>query len=282
MRKSVTTLLLALLPFACLHAQGGKAPGGKLFIIGGGDRTDGLMRSLLATANLGKTDYVVVLPMSSSEPDTSYFYFKDDIEKLCPNTIANLNFTADKLNNRAWLDSVEHAKLIFITGGDQQRFMKAVLHTPVYDAIHKAYNNGATISGTSAGAAVMNRNMITGNELKGDTTYHETYRRIIDGNMEIEEGLGMVDSVIIDQHFIKRSRYNRLISALARFPNYPCIGIDESTAIIVEGKKITVAGESEVVIFSKPEGLALTAKGQIKWKDVKMSILSAGDVFYLR
>ncbi len=283
MRKSITIFLLALLlPLAGMWAQAGKTPKGKLFIIGGGDRTEGLMRSLLATANLNKTDYVVVLPMSSSEPDTSYFYFKDDIEKLCPNTIANLNFTPDKVNNKAWLDSVEHAKLIFITGGDQQRFMKAVLHTPVYDAIHNAYDHGATISGTSAGAAVMNRYMITGNELKGDTTYHETFRRIIDGNVEIEEGLSMVDSVIIDQHFIKRSRYNRLISALAKYPTFPCIGIDESTAIIVEGKKITVAGESEVVIFSNPEGLAFTAKGQIKWNDVKMSILSAGDVFWLK
>lgn len=279
-KKLAIFIFFVALPLAGLLAQTGIK--GKLFIIGGGDRTEGLMKSLLATANLGKRDYVVVLPMSSSEPDTSYFYFKNDIEKLCPNTIANLNFTPDKINNKVWLDSVEHAKLIFITGGDQQRFMKAVLHTPVYNAIHKAYALGATISGTSAGAAVMNKEMITGNELLGDTTYHETYRKILMGNMQIEEGLGMVDSVIIDQHFIKRSRYNRLISALAKFPNYPCIGIDESTAIIVEGKKITVTGESEVVIFSNPEGLSVTGKGQIKWKDVQMSILSAGDVFWLK
>jgi len=242
----------------------------------------GLMKSLLATANLGKNDYVAVLPMSSSEPDTSYFYFKDDIDKLCPNTIANLNFTPDKVNNKLWLDSLEHAKLIFICGGDQMRFMNVVLHTPVYNAIHKAYETGATISGTSAGAAVMNKYMITGNELLGDTTYHETFRKIIDGNMEIKEGLGMVDSVIVDQHFIKRSRYNRLISALAKYPGFPCIGIDESTAIILEGKKITVAGESQVVVFTNPQGLSLTAKGQIKFKHVDMAVLTAGDVLWLK
>lgn len=257
-------------------------PSGKLFIIGGGDRTVGLMKSLLATANLAKNDYVVVLPMSSAEPDTSYFYFKDDIDKLCPNIIANLNFTPDKVNNKHWLDSLEHARLIFICGGDQMRFMKAVLHTPVYDAIHKAYMNGATISGTSAGAAVMNKYMITGNELVGDTTYHETYRKIVDGNMEIKEGLAMVDSVIVDQHFIKRSRYNRLISALAKYPDFPCIGVDESTAIIVEGKKITVAGESQVVVFTRPQGLEVNAKGQIKFKHVDMAVLTAGDVMWLR
>jgi len=277
MRCCLTFFCIIILA-ANLHAQ----PKGKLFIIGGGDRTVGLMKSLLATANLGKNDYVAVLPMSSTEPDTSFFYFKDDIDKLCTNTIANLNFTADKVINQQWLDSLRHAKLVFICGGDQSRFMKAVLHTPVYDAIHYAYNNGATISGTSAGAAVMNKYMITGNELMGDTTYHETYRKIINGNMEITEGLSMIDAAIVDQHFIKRSRYNRLISALAKYPQLPCIGIDESTAIIVEGKKITVAGESQVIVFTNPQGISQTGKGQIKWKNVNMAILTAGDVMWLK
>lgn len=256
-------------------------PKGKLFIIGGGDRTAGLMKSLLQTANLGKNDYVAVLPMSSAQPDTSYYYFKADIERLCTNTIANLNFTPDKVSNKQWLDSLAHAKLIYICGGDQSRFMKAVLHTPVYDAIHTAYNNGATVSGSSAGAAVMNKYMITGNELLGDTTYHETYRKLWDGNMQITEGLGMVDNMIVDQHFIKRSRYNRLISALAKYPTLPCIGIDESTAIIVEGKKVTIAGESQVIILTHPQGVSTTAKGQITVKHVDMQVLAAGDVISL-
>lgn len=273
---------LAIFCLAALAVKPHAQPKGKLFIIGGGDRTVGLMKSLLATANLGKNDYVAVLPMSSSEPDTSFFYFKDDIDKLCPNTITNLNFTADKVNNKQWLDSLRHAKLVFICGGDQSRFMKAVLHTPVYDAIHYAYNNGATISGTSAGAAVMNKYMITGNELLGDTAYHETYRKIVNGNVEITEGLSMIDNAIVDQHFIKRSRYNRLISALAKYPAFPCIGIDESTAIIVEGKKITITGESQVIVFTNPQGLGQTGKGQIKWKNVNMAILTAGDVMWLK
>jgi len=223
----------------------------------------------------------VVLPMSSAEPDTSYFYFKKDIEGLCKNTIANLNFAADKVINSLWLDSLKHAKLIFITGGDQARFIKAVLHTPVYDAIHAAYNNGATIAGTSAGAEVMPHDMITGNQLGGDTAYSETFKKITSGNIDIKEGLGLIDSTIIDQHFIKRSRYNRLISALAKYPSYPCIGIDESTAIIVTGKKVEVAGEGQVIVLSHPEGLVINNKGQIKWKDVKMAILTAGDEFNL-
>ncbi len=210
------------------------------------------------------------------------FYFNEDIKSLCTNTIAKLNFTADRTHDQVWLDSLKHAKLIFITGGDQVRFMKAVLHTPVYDAIHAAYNQGATVAGTSAGAAVMSHEMLTGNELLGDTVYHETFKKIVYGNIDIQEGLGLIDSVIIDQHFIKRSRYNRLISALAKYPSYPCIGIDESTAIVVQGKKITVTGEGQVVLLRKPKGLVINGKGQITWKNVSMAILTEGDSFKIR
>jgi cyanophycinase len=218
--------------------------------------------------------------MSGSEPDSSFYYIKIQLEKACTNTIANLNFTKDNINDTKWIDSLKKARLIFITGGDQSRFMNIVLHTPVYDAIHYAYVNGTTVAGTSAGAALMCRQMITGNELS-DTVYHETFRKLHSGNIEFKEGLGLIDSVIIDQHFLVRSRYNRLLSALEKFPSYPCIGIDEATAIIVHGNKVTVTGDSQVIELSKPQGLTLK-NNLIKMKDLHFSIYTSGDVFKLR
>ena len=253
---------------------------GKLFIIGGGDRGDELMKALVSTAALGAKDYVVVLPMSSEQPDTSYYYFKEDFQKACANAILNFNFNSEKVNDKRWLDSLQNARLIFITGGDQQRFMKVVLHTPVYHAIHKAYANGATIAGTSAGAAVMSEKMITGNELT-DTVYRATFKKIHDKNIEIQEGLGLLKGAIIDQHFIVRSRYNRLFSALAKYPNYSCIGIDEATAIIVQNNKVTVAGESQVVLLQKPVDLKITTSGLVKMKSAELSMFTAGDTFFI-
>jgi cyanophycinase len=218
--------------------------------------------------------------MSSESPDTSYYYFKTDIETVCSNAIVNFNFTREKVNKKSWLDSLEHAKLVFITGGDQNRFMNTVLNTPVYKAIHKAYANGATIAGTSAGAAVISRSMITGNELT-DTSYHATFSKIQYNNIEIKEGLGLLDSAVIDQHFIVRSRYNRLLSVLARYPFYYCIGIDEATAIIVQGNKVKVTGESQVIVMKKPEQLKITSMGLIKWKDIEFSIYTSGDEFFI-
>ncbi len=255
-------------------------PKGKLFIIGGGDRPPALMKALVATAEMRSTDYVIVLPMSSASPDTSYYYFKADLEPICKNAIINFNFTPEQVNNKSWLDSLEKAKLIFITGGDQDRFMKAVINTPVYKAIHNAYKNGATIAGTSAGAAVTSRHMITGQQLT-DTVYRATFRKVQDKNIEFKPGLGLLTTAVVDQHFIVRSRYNRLLSALAKYPLLACIGIDEATAIIVHGNKVTVTGESQVIVMRQPDELKITPGGLIKLKDMKFSIYTDGDEFTL-
>jgi len=278
--KNIVTPLILFYSLS-LTAQPGMAPAkGKLFIIGGGDRPPALLHSLLATAAMDKNDYVVVLPMSSAAPDTSYYYFKADLEAFCKNAIVNFNFTKDKVNDKNWLDSLEKARLIFITGGDQDRFMDAVLNTPVYNAIHKAYAKGATIAGTSAGAAVMSKYMITGRELT-DTIYRATFRKIENENIEIKPGLGLLTNAVIDQHFIARSRYNRLLSALAKYPLLTCIGIDEATAIIVYKNNVKVSGLSQVIVMGKPEGLTITNTKLIKLKDIHFSIYTDGDEFTL-
>jgi cyanophycinase len=256
-------------------------PKGNLFIIGGGSCSTRLIQTLLSTAQLTSKDYIVVLPMATEEPDTAYYYIKTELEKECSNTIANLNFTKKDTSNKKWLDSLLHAKLIFITGGDQSRFMNVVLHTSIQQAILKAYNNGATVAGTSAGAAMMSSHMITGNHLLGDTTYTATLRELRRDNIEIKDGLGLLTSAIVDQHFVARSRYNRLLSALAGYPGLACIGIDEATAIIVHGKNVTVTGEGQVILFSNPENIRTNPQGLIKFDDVRMTIYTDGDSFQL-
>ena len=77
------------------------------------------MQTLIGTAGMKPQDYTVVLPMSSEYPDTSFFYFKEDYDPVCKNAIVCFNFTKETVNNKNWLDSLQHARLIFITGGDQ-------------------------------------------------------------------------------------------------------------------------------------------------------------------
>ncbi|MEO7533584.1 MAG: cyanophycinase [Ferruginibacter sp.] len=284
--KFKTSLLLLLLILSALTSlpQAKQKQTGTLFIIGGGSRSQELMQSLVNTAQLNKNDYIVVLPMSGEEPDTSYFYISADLRKVCTNTIANLNFTKEKINDKIWLDSVQNAKLIFITGGDQNRFMEIVLHTPVQEAIQKAYASGSTIAGTSAGAAMMSKKMITGNELSGDSVRSGSFKSIRYNLVEVKEGLGLLSTAVIDQHFIARSRYNRLLSVLAANPTYPCIGIDEETAIIVKGKKVTVVGDGQVITLTLPQPVLRSIKERslVNLRNIQMNILTKGDVFYLK
>src|SRR5262245_18578645 len=115
-RKIISSFVFSLLFYNAVAQFASSEIKGKLFIIGGGDRPPSLMRTLLETAALKDYDYVVVLPMSSEEPDTAYYYFKADLETICSNAIVNFNFTEERVGNKSWLDSLEKAKLIFITG----------------------------------------------------------------------------------------------------------------------------------------------------------------------
>ena len=271
--------MLLFLSFGTLQAQKLK---GKLFIIGGGQRSDAMMTQLVNLSDLQKKDYIVVLPMSSEEPDSAYIYFKKQFEKLTPNPIIMLNFDKTTATNKVLNDSLQNAKLIFISGGDQSRFMNVVKNTPIYTAIHRAYENGSTIAGTSAGAAVMCEHMITGNQ-KLESKYSETFNNIRYDNLETTTGMGLVKNVIIDQHFLKRSRYNRLLSALVEFPTHIGIGVDESTALIVRNKEIEIVGESEVIVVKKPKGIAKSKKENlVSIKSLEMAVYTEGHKFKIQ
>ena len=263
-----------------LQAQKRSAEG-KLFIIGGGERSDALIGKLVETTDADEQDYIIVLPMASAQPDTGFYYISRQLRKHTELPIFNLDFRKSDIDFKGWTDSVAGARLIYILGGDQNSFMRSVLHTPLYDAIHQAYQNGATIAGTSAGAAVMSRYMITGQQLK-DTVYKETFNKLWTDNIEFAEGLGLLQRSIIDQHFIRRSRYNRILSALHSRPGYMGIGIDEGTAIIVSGNKARVVGDSQVLRFRHKGKRATTPGNLLKLKRIRLDIYVEGEVFKLK
>ena len=271
-------LLLSVLVFSILLSYGQKK--GNLFIIGGGDRSAELMVELIKTADLKVGDYIVVLPMASAEPEESSESMRKEFLGLCKNPVASFKFNRDQANNQlSWIDSVRNAKLIYITGGDQSRFMDVVKGTKLFDAMHECFNNGATIAGTSAGAAVMSAIMITGEEK--DKKDNGEFREIKNDNTVTSQGMGFITEAIIDQHFIKRSRFNQLISILADHPDKMVIGIDEGTAIIVKGKKIRVVGESQVVVISKPKKQKKSPEDRIGFENAQLSLFVSGDSFKL-
>lgn len=277
---------------SCTNEAGGEIekisdkPKGKLFIIGGGKRSPALIDSLLQIAEITDDKYIVVLPMASEWIDTASYYSSKQFTDLGVKNVFAMNFGNYEAMTKERTDSVKNADLIYISGGDQNRFMKIVAGSPVENAIKEAYKSGATIAGTSAGAAVMSKKMITGNELKAESLmgekykeYTGEYRNIRANNIEIGNGLGLVNSLIIDQHFIWRMRMNRLITTCLENPLETAVGIDESTAILVAGNKAKVFGESQVISLKHKSAETRIHQGLLGGENLELSIYLPGEEF---
>ena len=253
-------------------------PEGSLFIIGGGSRPPEMVERMIDEAGIWDEGYVAILPMSSSVPDSAIIWASEQFLAQGINNIAGFNFLHDEEPPAAWVDSVRNAPLIYISGGDQNRFMNIVRDGPVMDAIHEAYANGSVIAGTSAGAAVMSEKMITGDELRYPE-YRATFPVIESENLELAEGLGLLTTAVIDQHFVWRSRHNRLITSVLEHPDLPGIGIDESTAILVNGNEAEVVGEAQVLVFRNPDASKTQFEHKMGGRNLRLDIFLPGECF---
>jgi cyanophycinase len=254
------------------------SPKGKLFIIGGGSKSPEMVLQMVALSGIDSNGYAVILPMASESMDTAIFYANAMLQKAGVHNIYPIVFDSGSSQTDTLLDRLKGAKLIYISGGDQVRFMKAIANSRVKEIIQQAYLDGATIAGTSAGAAVMSKKMLTGDQLKYPV-YTGDYKTIEANNIQMAEGLGLLPGAIVDQHFIKRQRLNRLIAVCLENPEETCIGIDESTAIIVSGQQIEVTGESQVLLLKHPTAETKVVNGLLGGHGLELDVFLPGDKF---
>lgn len=280
MRNIVFFFFILLISCSENKTEPEKEPEGSLFIIGGGKRPASMVKDMIRLSGLDKAGYIVILPMASSEPDTSYYYASEQFRKQGIDSIYRLE------PGREGLDEMEakllrEASMIYIPGGAQDKFMDSVRNTNSIDIIHQAYHEGAMIAGTSAGAAVQSRLMITGDQKKHPvyTGYFETIEA---DNMILEEGLGLIESIIVDQHFIKRQRLNRLVAVILENPGKLGVGIDESTAIHVHGDTARVYGISQVITLRNPNREIEEQDGLLRGEGLELSVYVVGDWFFCR
>lgn len=220
---------------------------GNLVILGGGPRPLSIMNKIV---ELSPDSSILIIPMASSIPDTVGWDQRDQFYSYGAKKVDILMMDENDKNDSEIADLLRNAKGIWFSGGDQNRLMEYLGDGILIDAIQEAYNNGAVISGTSAGAAVMSRVMITGDEVNPDE--YRAFASIRKDNIVTSPGIGLLTNVIIDQHFIRRSRMNRLISTLLDHPERFAAGIDESTALWVRpGGHFEVIGESQVILLGE-------------------------------
>lgn len=276
--KKLTILISAFILVSCSHKA--EKNEGQLYIIGGGKRPPEMVKQLVELSGVAEGKWIIVLPMSSSQPDTAAYWAMKQFRDLGVTNVTYFNFKKGEQIDPARIDSLERAGMIYISGGDQSLFMDVVRGTPIEQSIHKAYANGAVVAGTSAGAAVMSKKMITGRQIKQPLM--NGFRTIQPGNIEITEGLGLVTSAIIDQHFVWRERMNRLISVAIENPNELAVGIDESTAILVRGDSATVYGASQVVVVDASKASTLAVDSLLGATGMKLNVYIPGQRFLIR
>ena len=218
--------------------------GGHLLIIGGAEDKYNERRILKKFLELAGGDdaEVLIVPVASDFPE-----FAADVYTQAFRNLGLANPRVLRATSRQDVFQADPDELldgvtgVFMTGGDQMRLVSLLGGTKFAEKLRKLVREtDIVLAGTSAGAAGMSTSMI----VRGESTSHPHKNSV-----RLSPGLGFLKNVIIDQHFTERGRISRLITAVSFNPYNLGIGIDENTAIIVDGNGVLeVYGMGSVTI----------------------------------
>ncbi|XOQ48464.1 MAG: cyanophycinase [Eubacteriales bacterium] len=263
---------------------------GYLIIIGGAEDKNGDSVILKqAPEMLSDNDILTVLTTATENPEKVGENYHEVFKRLGVTNIEILNInTRENAENEHYCEMIRKSKCVFMTGGDQLRITSILGGTKAYSELKNLYDEGGIIMGTSAGASVMTSTMV----VQGKD--NEPARKC---TLKMAPGLGLLNGVIIDQHFDQRGRFGRLLCGVAENPDVLGIGIDEDTAIkvypdlhfeiigsnavtIIDGKTIQSSNVSElnpdeilaimgVTVHALPQGYGfdLTERKVLRLKD---------------
>jgi cyanophycinase len=237
----------------------------------------------------GKGARFVVFGTASEDPEASAKQVVDLLQRR--GAVAEALPVAPKFS---WVDlnkvvrdpaliaKVKAAKGVFFTGGLQERIVDVLQpggqSTPMLEAIWDVYRKGGVVAGTSAGAAIMSTIMFRDapsviNVLKG---------RFADGK-QVDRGLGFVGPhLFVDQHFLKRGRFGRMIPLMMAKGYKLGLGVDENTAAVIRGDEIEVIGDRGCLIVDLTEAQQDTSLGAFNVQGARLSYLEHGDRYHLR
>ena len=218
--------------------------GGHLLVIGGAEdkyNERRILKKFLKLAGKEQAD-VLIIPVASDYPE-----FAADVYTQAFRNLGVANPRVLRATSRQDIVQADVEKLtdgvtgVFMTGGDQMRLVSLLGGTKLAEALRKKVREtNVVMAGTSAGAAAMSTSMI----VRGEPSSHPHKNAV-----KLSPGLGFLKNIIIDQHFSERGRISRLITAVSYNPYNLGIGIDENTAIILDGHGILeVFGQGSTTI----------------------------------
>jgi len=224
----------------------------------------------------GKKATIVIIPTASQLEDTGANYV-EVFNKLGVKEVVTLPINSrSDAKKEQYLKQIEEADGIFITGGNQLRLSTILGGTPVAQGIRRANAAGVHVAGTSAGAAIMPEHMIAG----GPTGALPNEKGVT-----LTPGLGLINKIILDQHFSQRNRLGRLLSAVSYNPFATGVGICEDTAAFIDAEGIIEVVGSGTVSIIDPSELSYSSMAEAKEGDaitligLKLHMLSHGSIY---
>jgi len=212
-------------------------------IIGGAEdklRKRRVLKEFVGAAG-GPEAVIAVLPTASSIPDEIIEVYDALFRSEgAAEVLAVRPESRDQAHDPELVARLEKATGVFMTGGNQLKLSAIVCGTPVGDAILAAHERGAVVGGTSAGASIQSTHMIAMG-VGGSTPKQRM--------TQMAAGLGLLDGVVIDQHFEQRNRYGRLLMIVAQSPQLLGMGVDEDTAAVVTEDVLSVIGRGAVTLL---------------------------------
>jgi len=179
----------------------------------------------------------------------------------------------------AYIDRIRKADVVMFSGGDQLRLSSIFGGTEFLQVLKARYAaENFVIAGTSAGAAAASTNMI----YRGQSN-----KALIKGEVQITAGLGFIDSVIIDTHFVQRGRIGRLLYAVASNPGMLGIGLGEDAGLLITGGTMMEAIGSGLTILVNGRKMAETniydveMGSPVSIRNMRVSVMSISDKYDL-
>ncbi|MHA6323712.1 cyanophycinase [Roseivivax sp. CAU 1753] len=263
-----------------------KAEGGrKLAVIGG--RLEDDNDAIYAEMHRLSGGRILLFPTASSEPEAvgeesaAAFAAQGFEVEVAPLYGPN---AARMAQDPALVAQIARMGSVYFTGGDQANILAALspepgMTTPALQAIHAMLDAGGLLAGSSAGAAMMSDPMLLGGTSL-ESVIHGITENPAEPGLLVGRGLGFFRFGMVDQHFIKRGRLGRMVVAMNALGVTRGYGIDENTALIVEGAAARVCGEYGVMAVDLTDAV-IDPRGNT-WQDFRLSYLDHGDHIDLR
>jgi cyanophycinase len=255
-------------------------PQGTIVVLGGGydDPTLALLAGLLPD----RTAPIEILTTATShDPARTHAAYARVLHKLgCPH-VAHLQVDeGHPADVPATLARLRGATLVFLTGGDQERLTEQLSGTEFLQVLRSRCQTDSSfiLAGTSAGASALGSQMLVAGR---------GWRSLLAGGIEVIPGLDILPSLLIDQHFVERARYPRLLHAVLAHPQLLGLGLSEETGVIFRpGQPPEVFGDEVVVLVDGRDLTASTYAGLPAGKPIggqgfRLSLLVAGDTFLM-